>query len=95
VGWVDELASSSDSTRLPLLATEGLTLEPVSAIAEEAARLRAVRELRTPDAIQLATVRLVGAHNSLTKSPARSGRKLDTRNRRDLPPNRHGAGVRS
>ncbi|MBV9279520.1 MAG: PIN domain-containing protein [Chloroflexi bacterium] len=50
-----------------LLATEGLTVQPVSpAIAEEAARLRAVRELRTPDAIQLATARLAGAHIFVT-----------------------------
>lgn len=50
-----------------LLATESLTVQPVSAaIAEEAARLRAARELRTPDAIQLATARLAGASTFVT-----------------------------
>jgi predicted nucleic acid-binding protein len=50
-----------------LLSTEGLTVRAVSAaIAEEAARLRAVHELRTPDAIQLASARLAGAYSFVT-----------------------------
>lgn len=50
-----------------LLATDGLSVHPVSpAIAEEAARLRSVRQVRTPDAIQLATARLAAAHAFLT-----------------------------
>lgn len=50
-----------------LLATVGLMVQPVSeAIAEEAARLRAARELRTPDAIQLATALFAGAHTFVT-----------------------------
>jgi predicted nucleic acid-binding protein len=50
-----------------LLATEGLSVQPVSAVvAEEAAHLRAVRKLRTPDAIQLAAARLAGAHTFVT-----------------------------
>lgn len=50
-----------------LLATEGLTVQPVSAsIAEEAARLRALRQLRTPDAIQLATALLAGTRTFVT-----------------------------
>lgn len=54
-----------------LLRTDGLDVLPVSsAVAEEAARLRAGHGLRTPDAIQLATGRLSGAGSLLTNDPA-------------------------
>jgi predicted nucleic acid-binding protein len=50
-----------------LLTTQGLSMYPVSAaIAEEAARLRAEYNLRTPDAIQIATTRTAGATAFLT-----------------------------
>lgn len=45
-----------------LLATQGVTVHVVSvAIAEEAARLRAAYNLRTPDAVQLAAAIIAGA----------------------------------
>ena len=50
-----------------LLSTQGLSMFPVSAeIAEAAARLRAASSLRTPDAIQIATSRIMGAGAFLT-----------------------------
>ncbi len=54
-----------------LLTSQGVLLQAVSvAIAEEGARLRALRGLRTPDAIQLATARLAGARSCLTNDGA-------------------------
>lgn len=53
--------------RQALLTVRGTTISVVStAIAEEAARLRASYNLRTPDAIQLATALVTGASAFLT-----------------------------
>lgn len=53
--------------RQALLTARGTTISVVStAIAEEAARLRASYNLRTPDAIQLATALITGASAFLT-----------------------------
>jgi len=50
-----------------LLNTQGLTTMPVSVdIASEAATLRAIHRLKTPDAIQLAAAKLGGATAFLT-----------------------------
>lgn len=50
-----------------LLAAQGIAVHTVSvAIAEEAARLRAAYNLRTPDAIQVATAIVAGASAFLT-----------------------------
>lgn len=50
-----------------LLGSTGLKVESVSPkVAEEAARFRANRRLRTPDALQLATVVLAGAQYFVT-----------------------------
>jgi len=64
VEWVEALAQQY---REILLYTHGLTVQAVtSAIAEEAARLRAAHAFRTPDAIQLATALAAGASSFLT-----------------------------
>jgi len=53
--------------RAILFNASGLTTYPVSvAVSEEAARLRAVHNLRTPDAIQMATALLGGATHFVT-----------------------------
>ena len=50
-----------------LLNSQGLTTIPLSQdIAEEAARIRAAHNIRTPDAIQMATAIYVGASHFLT-----------------------------
>lgn len=57
----------ADRYRTLLLDTRGIRVVPLStAIAEEAARLRAVYNLRTPDAVQLATAITEGASHFLT-----------------------------
>ena len=60
-----------------LLHTEGLSIDPLGQdIAEEAARLRAIHGIRTPDAIQLATAAKGSASFILTNDsnlPAVSG----------------------
>ena len=60
----DELAHRY---RAALLNATGLSCQEVSSgVAEEAAKLRATYNIRTPDAIQLATAILAGASSSLT-----------------------------
>ena len=50
-----------------LLNSQGLTTIPLSQdIAEEAARIRATHNIRTPDAIQMATASYMGASHFLT-----------------------------
>lgn len=57
----------ADRYRDILLAARGLRTEPVSAaVAEQAARLRATRGLRTPDAVQAATALWAGARVFVT-----------------------------
>ncbi|HEU5440882.1 MAG TPA: PIN domain-containing protein [Ktedonobacterales bacterium] len=57
----------ADHYRRVLLQSPGLVTLPVDAtIAEEAARLRAAHNLRTPDAIQMATALVSGAQRFLT-----------------------------
>jgi predicted nucleic acid-binding protein len=57
-----------------LLNTQGLTVQAVTpAIAERAARLRAVHAFRTPDAIQLATALAAGASSFLTNDGKLAG----------------------
>lgn len=57
-----------------LLSSENMRVLPVErTVAEEAARLRAERRVRTPDAIQLATARLAGAEIFVTNDGALPG----------------------
>lgn len=60
-------ATLAQQYRNTLLSSRGLTSIPVSHnIAEEAARLRAAHNLRTPDSIQMARALLAGAGYFLT-----------------------------
>ena len=63
-----------DEYRRVLLNANHIDTLPVSkAIAEEAARLRAVHNLRTPDAVQLATAITAGASSFLTNDTRLAG----------------------
>ena len=63
-----------DEYRRILLNASHIDTLPVSkAIAEEAARLRAVHNLRTPDAVQLATAITAGASSFLTNDARLAG----------------------
>lgn len=69
MGWIASLQNTAlvQQYRDILLSAEGLTTILLSQdIAEEAARLRAAHNIRTPDAIQVATAIHAGASFFLT-----------------------------